>query len=491
MAWTPPSPLAIALAFFRSSAEWSRERLALAAGTTKKRIGEWEAGHRVLTRSRAEALVALLGYCPADLDDVLDQIAHRREQARRGGATAESEGARQLTRVSADLAQFFTHELEGIVRRDQEEGERAKAAALWHQLSKRTPVERKALVEASARFQTWALALRFGRESARAAAHRADLALQVAELAVSAAERASMPGPLPDGFRKLLLADSWAFVGNAYRVGGQLRLADEAFHRAEALAKEGEGCDPDHLLDPARRLDLEASLRKHQGELSKALALLDRALAMTADGEGRGRLLLKKAFALEQGGKPEEAILALREASAFITMEADPRSWFGMTFNLGVNLCHLDRYAEASALLPEVRALAIEGRRDLDLVRVTWLGGRTIAGLGELAGGAAAIEQVYLDFKHRQIEYDSGLAALELAALKIELGRPSEARVLAEELVPCFQAQGVERDLLAALALWVGAARCENASAGAARALLRRLERRRPLEVNEREGESS
>ncbi len=490
MAWTPPSPLAIALAFFRSSAEWSRERLALAAGTTKKRIGEWEAGHRVLTRSRAESLVALLGYSSADLDDVLEQIAHRREQALRSGATAESEGARQLTRVSADLAQFFTHELEGIVRRDQAEGERAKAAALWHQLSKRTPVERKALVEASARFQTWALALRFGRESERVASDRADLALKLAELAVCAAERAPMPDPLPDGFRKLLLSDSLAFLGNAYRVAGQLPLADDAFHRAETLAREGEGCDPDRLLEPARRLDLEASLRKHQGQLTKALALLDRALAMTAGGEARGRMLLKKAFSLEQGGEPEEAIAALREAASFVKPDTDPRSWFGMTFNLGVNLCHLDRFTEASALLPEVRALAIEARRDLDLVRVTWLDGRTIAGLGDLEAGAAAIEQVYLDFKHRQIEYDAGLAALELAALKIELGRPSEARALAEELVPCFQAQGVERELLAALALWVEAARHENASAGAARALLRRLERRRPLEVDEREGES-
>jgi cob(I)alamin adenosyltransferase len=55
--------------------------------------------------------------------------------------------------------------------------------------------------------------------------------------------------------------------------------------------------------------------------------------------------------------------------------------------------------------------------------------------------------------------------------------------------VPLFQAQGVERELLAALMVWVEAAREECATADVARDLLRRLERRRPLEaVEEVEG---
>src|SRR6185295_832828 len=220
MAWKLVPPLAIALAFFRSSAEWSRERLAEAARTTKKRMTEWEAGHRTLSRKRAEALLALLGFSPADLDEVLEQIERRRLQAK-GGSTSGSPDEEKLSRVGADLAAFLTRELATHVRLRQAEAAREDAARLWKRLAKRTFKEREALVEESARFQTWALALRFGQESTRAAADRADRALELAELSVRAAELAPMPGPFPDGFRKLLLSDCLAFLGNARRVAGQ------------------------------------------------------------------------------------------------------------------------------------------------------------------------------------------------------------------------------------------------------------------------------
>ncbi len=314
--------------------------------------------------------------------------------------------------------------------------------------------------------------------------------MELAGLSVTVAERAPLPGPQPEGFRRLLLSDCWAFLGNARRVAGQLPLAREAFGRAETFAKEGEGGDPDRLLNPARRLDLEASLRKHLGELPQALDLLDRALAMGAKGEERGRLLLKKAVALEQGGEPEKAIVTLRAAAPLIQQTSDERLPWVLHFSLIVNFCHLDRFADASKLLPDVRALAIEGRRELDLIRVLWLEGRTIAGLGDRVAAAQAVEQVFRDFTHIGIDYDAGLAALELAALHIELGHSGEARALAEKLVPLFQEQGVELDLLAALTVWVEAAREECATADSARDLLRQLERRRPLEAVEPEARS-
>lgn len=147
MEWKPVPPLAIALAFFRSSAKWGRERLAKAAGTTKKRIGEWEAGHRTLSRSKAEALLALIGYSPEDLAEVLEQIERRRLQAQGGAGSADEE---KLSRVATDLAAFFTRELAVRVRLHRAKEARAEAAALWKRLAKRTELERKALVEESA-----------------------------------------------------------------------------------------------------------------------------------------------------------------------------------------------------------------------------------------------------------------------------------------------------------------------------------------------------
>ncbi len=493
MVWNPPPPLAIALAFMRSSAGWSRERMAEVGRTTRKKIGEWESGHRRLSRRRAESLAGLLGFSPADLDEVLAEVARRRAQSAAGASAPGrkvSEKETAIAQVGVDLAAFLTEELALLARRLEAEEERTRAGKLWEELSKRSPAARRALVEREARFESWALAWRLGEESERAASDRADRAVELAELGLLAAERARGLTPAPDRFRALLLSGTWAFVGNARRVAGQLPLAREAFHRSEKLAEEGEGGDPDRFLDPSRRLDLEASLRKHLGQLPEALDLLDRALAMGAEGEARGRLLLKKAFALEQGGEPEKAIASLLEAAPWVDRTRDPRQYCVLRFNLIVNLCHLERFGEAAVLLPEVRAIAIEQRGELDLVRVVWLEGRTRAGLGDREEGARAIAQVFRDFKHLGIEYDAGLAALELAALRIETGHPAEARGLADDLLPLFRAQGVDRELLAALSLWVEAARRESASADAARDLLRRLERRRPLERAEAEEQS-
>ena len=49
---------------------------------------------------------------------------------------------------------------------------------------------------------------------------------------------------------------------------------------------------------------------------------------------------------------------------------------------MAVDLCHLERYAEAAALLPRVRELAIEQANELDLLRLVWLEARIDAGQG-------------------------------------------------------------------------------------------------------------
>jgi transcriptional regulator with XRE-family HTH domain len=101
MVWTPLPPLAIALLYFRSCAGWSRDQLAQAVGTTRKRITEWEAGHRTLSRKKTEAFLAVLGYSPADLDQALGEIARRRAQAQGGLNTAGPESAGSAPRCGS------------------------------------------------------------------------------------------------------------------------------------------------------------------------------------------------------------------------------------------------------------------------------------------------------------------------------------------------------------------------------------------------------
>jgi tetratricopeptide (TPR) repeat protein len=179
--------------------------------------------------------------------------------------------------------------------------------------------------------------------------------------------------------------------------------------------------------------------------------------------------MVNKAFTLEQMGEAERAVEVLREAAPLVDGRRERRLLFGLRFNLAANLCHLGRYAEAETLLPEVRALAVELRKELDLVRVVWLEAKLAAGLGRQAEASAAFEQVRREFTAREMAYDTALVTLELAELYLKDGRAREVRALAEEMMWVFRSQGIHREALAALQVFFEAVRNEAATAEMAR----------------------
>jgi len=258
------------------------------------------------------------------------------------------------------------------------------------------------------------------------------------------------------------------FLANAQRVGNDLPGAEETFARAWKLWRAGAGADPRGLLAEWRLLDREASLHRDRRQFAEALARLDRALA-AAPREAAGRILMNKAVALEHMGEAEWAIEALREAAPLVDGRREPRILFGLRFNLIVNLCHLGRYEEAETLLPEVQELAVALRKELDLVRVTWLRGKIAAGLGRGEEARQCFEQVRREFTAREMAYDCALVTLELAALYLEQGRTHEVRALAEEMLWIFRAQGVHREAVAAIQVFRDAAREEAATVELAR----------------------
>lgn len=157
----------------------------------------------------------------------------------------------------------------------------------------------------------------------------------------------------------------------------------------------------------------------------------------------------------------------------------ESRLWFALRFQLTVNLCHLKRHAEAEALLPEVRGLAAQLGNDLDLVRVLWLEGRTAAGMGRQKEAIAALSRVREEFISRGIAADAALASLEVAILYLEQKRSVDVKMLARQMTPIFQAQGIHRETLAALRLFCQAAGDETVTVEMARSLIEYLHRAR------------
>jgi hypothetical protein len=209
----------------------------------------------------------------------------------------------------------------------------------------------------------------------------------------------------------------------------------------------------------------EASLRRAQRRLPEALELLNRAwTACGGEPIATARILLKKETVLDLTGDIEGALAFLSEAAPLIEATGDRDLLLRFSFNMAVDLCHLERFSESAELLPQVRKLAIEQANELDLLRLVWLEARIDAGQDRTAAAQAGLEQVRRMFMDRGMLYDAALASLDLALLGLRAGHMAKVRELAVEMEAVFLAKKIQREALAALSLFWEAAKRETAT---------------------------
>jgi len=344
---------------------------------------------------------------------------------------------------------------------------------LWERFRACTEPGQLDLAREAAEFHTAGFAELLCEESRNAAGDSAARALHLARCADVVAD--AVPGSEGSRFRLQGLAR--AHLANALRVGGDLKQSDRDFERAGELWRAGADGDPG-LLNAARVLHLEASLRREQRRVREALSLLDQALVVDRWGE-TPTLLMGKARALEELGQHEAAIALLLRLDFQLDAESEPRSRFVVRGQLVSNLCHLGRNAEAAAALAELWLLARKLGNQLDLLRVDWLEGRVAAGLGRSEEAIAALGRVRAAFMAQDNAYDAALATLELAEVHAALGRTAEVKALARDSAPIFHDQGVHREAQRALELFCRAAEKESVSGRLVRSVATYLYRSR------------
>ncbi|HTQ79890.1 MAG TPA: hypothetical protein VMM92_07835, partial [Thermoanaerobaculia bacterium] len=350
------------------------------------------------------------------------------------------------------------------------------APGLWERLKPYAFKAQQAIVRESREFHIWSLVEFLALLSVRVAAESAEKALELAQLAVTAAE--AIGGRTPWAMK--LRAFAYAHLGNAYRVLMDLRKAEEAFATFSELWKASKDV-PAVLLDEARLVAMKAALRREQRRFDDALELLRQAEVLDKSGDLRGVLLVSKAKTLEEANRPEEAIAVLREAERWIDPKGDPRLTLCLRHNLLLLLIDLGSFVEADALLPEVAALARRlGNNRLDLIRLTWGEARIAAGVGDRERAITLFTQVRGEFMSRGMIFDAALVALDLAAFYAGEGRHGEVRVMARSLVPIFEVQGVDREALASLAALRQAAEREAATISLIHTAAAALKRARP-----------
>lgn len=463
-----------AVAVMRTVRDWNQRELAEAAGVQPSTVSDWERGKKVPTLRTLERLAGVMGFPPVMVQRALAFIREGRQAL---GPVQPGDLSLRIEELAAEFgketAEFVRAGLTRLTAEAAALQERCRAPYLWERLRQYGPSERRAVVQETPEFWNWALCELVCEESVKAAADNARRARDLAELALVIASR--IPGE--EIWRSRIQGYAWAFVANARRVGGDLPGADEAFSTSEELWSAGDsGGFP--LLDESRRLDLAASLRRAQRRLPESLGLLERALALGKQ-EAAGRILILKAKTLEELGDPAGALAALRRAAPLVDEETNPRDALCIRFNVLVYLVAMGRFAEASSSVPEVRSFTTRLGNALDLNRLLWLEGQIAAGLGKAEEALMAFRHVRAAFAAREIAYDTALVTLEMSGLLASLGRTREVKDLARHLAPVFQAQGVHREALAALAVFRKAAEEERLTVDLAQRILRFLKEAR------------
>jgi tetratricopeptide (TPR) repeat protein len=255
-----------------------------------------------------------------------------------------------------------------------------------------------------------------------------------------------------------------AYKGNALRGAGHLREAEVRFAGARNLIRQHDVTD---VLVYAEVDWLEGVLSKDQRRFAKAEELLTRSAALfQLAGEKidatRPLVTLGALYAHRQ--ELTKAIETTKLAIGQIDPRTEPRLYRYARHNLTLFLCEAGQYHEAEQSLSETRDLYEAYIDGYTQVRLTWIEGKIAAGLGQVENAERAFISVRQSFLDRGIGYDVAMVSLDLALLYAKEGRMVDLRQVAEAMTAIFAAEGIHREAVSALLLFVEAVRQDQAT---------------------------
>lgn len=298
------------------------------------------------------------------------------------------------------------------------------------------------------RFPLFDAALRYSWEL------RQDDPARMIELARFATRLAPTLGE--DGYTPAQVADfgarAWGELANAYRIGEQPALADDAIATAFEHRERGTG---DELLE-ARLLSLQASVLGSRSRFRAALEVLSRLRAIhlrRGDRHGAGRALAQAGYYLGYWGLSDVALRTVGEAMAMIDADVDPDLYLNTLQTYIDLLVDCRQFEEAREQLRQHRNRLLAGQGLLARVRLKTIEGRLEVGQGNLERAARAFTTARRRFQGAGSRRLAALAGLELAAVRMRQGRFGEANPPIEEAIDELVAVEATGEALTALQL--------------------------------------
>jgi tetratricopeptide (TPR) repeat protein len=348
---------------------------------------------------------------------------------------------RQLdyTRAFERLEGVF-HDAETAMRAERRRGEE-----LWHLLEPLDATQRLLWVKNDPRLHVWGLYNLLLNEGRKVLRQDRGAAVGLYYLAWMIAQKLS-PEVYGDARVRDFQGIAATELGNAKRLYGDLRGAEEDLARAEELLDLGTG----DLLDCAYLLGIRATLKSDLGYFEDASTLFREAVSCAHQmGDRNLEATYLIAWSSSAGWvDPERGLELAERAEAKLEPAADPHLELGVRHLQAGWKSELGRTEEARILLEENRYLYASFSDPVTQGRLLRLEGLLARNEEHLEEAELKFRELVALYERHDFDLDLALAGVELSQVLILRGKVAEAGAILRGLYPFLESRKLHNDIL-------------------------------------------